>query len=104
MGAGVANIPLLPHMNGGNLLGMGIHVHLGNAGFETDLPEAGTQTAILDLMGYAAAPGHTDRAHAADFDTKATAIWGSHYTDLDGQYKDAIYLNVRCFTLLVKGC
>ena len=104
MGAGVANIPIETHMNGGNILGMRTHVHLGNANFDTDLSEAGSQSSILDVLGYAAAPGHTDRASATDFDTKMHAIYGSAYDNLATQYKDAIFLNYRSFVLLIKGC
>ena len=104
MGAGVANIPITPHMNGGNIVGMAVHVHLGNANFDADLNEAGSQTAILDVLGYSAAPGHTSRANAGDFDTKMHDIYGSQYDNLDGAYKDAIFLNFRSMTLLIKGC
>lgn len=96
-GAGVANIPFEFHMNGGNLLGMKTHIHLGNANFDADLAEAGTSSSIRDLFAYAKEAGHTDRAHAPDFDTKMTAIYGSAYTNLDAAYKDAVFLNARAF-------
>lgn len=104
MGAGVANIPIELHMNGGNVQGMKVHVHLGNANFDADLPESGNQTAVLDVLGYAAASGHTDRANATDFDTKMHDLYGGAYDNLATSYKDAIFLNMRSHVLLIKSC
>lgn len=97
MGAGVANIPFQFHMNGGTLLGSAVHIHLGNANFDADLPEAGPSEAVLDIFRYAKESGHTDRAHAGDFDTKMTALYGTDYSGLDNAYKDALFLNYRNF-------
>ena len=84
-------------MNGGSLLGHAAHIHLGSESYDHDLPEAGDQEAILDLYRYAKESGHTDRAHASDFDTKATALWGSDYSGMANDKKDIVFLNTRNF-------
>lgn len=105
LGGGITtNIPTNIHMNSGSILGLGAHVHLGSANFDADLPESGNQTTVLDVLGYAAAPGHTDRANATDFDTKMHDLYGGDYDNLAGTYKDAIFANWRALVLLIKSC
>lgn len=104
MGGGSTNVLYLVHMNSGGMVGMQTHVHLGMANFDADLPESGNQTTILDVLGYCAAPGHTSRANATDFDTKMHDIFGSNYDNLASGYKDDLFANYRSMVLLIKGC
>ena len=82
-------------MNGGGLLGLASHIHLGSESYDHDLPEAGDGEAVLDLYRYAKESGHTSRD--SGFDTKATALWGSDYSGMANDKKDAVFLNVRGF-------
>jgi len=97
MGQLVGNLGSRFHMNNGVLLGLAENVHLGSESYDHNLAEAGDGEAVLDLYRYAKESGHTDRAHAADFDTKATALWGSDYSSMASDKKDIVFLNTRGF-------
>lgn len=97
MGQLVGNLGLKFHMNNGGLLGLAQNVHLGSESYDHDMPEAGNGEAVLDLYRYAKEAGHTSRANAPDFDTKATALWGSDYSGMASDKKDIVFLNTRGF-------